>query len=116
MNVIKGGKGKLTDFVHLVTIHQGECKGFKTTMYVNQVESGGRGNSGKKGNVNSDEVRSANLVDKDSGLKVIAISKEGVESIGKLGRKDNGFPLIVVSGKVELRHSFLEAGCNVRVR
>jgi len=47
-------------------------------MNVNEVWDSGRGNLREEWNVNSNEVGSMNLVNKDGGFKVIAISEVGV--------------------------------------
>jgi len=83
--IVKGGEGKFIDFIHLIPVHQGKCKSLEVAMYMNEVRDSSRGDLGKERNICSNEVRSANLVDKDSSFKVIAISEIGVKCIGKLG-------------------------------
>jgi len=85
-------------------------------VYIDEVRDGSKSDLGEERDVNSDKVRSMNLIDEDGGLEVIAISEERVKGDGELRRKDNSFPLIMFSSKIELGHGFSKAGCEVGVR
>ena len=56
------------------------------------------------------------MVDEYSGLEIVTISEKGVKGNGKLGGKNDCFPLVVFSSEVELRHGFSEMRHKVRVR
>ena len=69
-----------------------------------------------KGDVGGNEVGCVDLVNEDSGLKVVSFSEEAIKGVCELGGKDDRFPFCMVSSDVEMGHGVMEPFTKVGVR
>ena len=110
------GDGIIAGLVHLLSIHKREREGFEASVDVHEIKGSDWGGLSDEGDISGDEVGSANMVDKDSMMKIVTFREETIKGVGELGRKNDRFPFSMVCGSIEMGHRVMEAFLKVGVR